>query len=146
MTKKAQKTEITIHGRIPEPFTKQKINSMINKILLQNKSSAKSIGLAFVSESKIADVNKKYRRKELPTDVLSFAYHASKNPKKDIEGDILICPTFIKKDLKDSEISFNEQLKRLLVHGILHLSGLDHAKASEAKQMFAKQEKILQAL
>jgi probable rRNA maturation factor len=146
MNKKVNNLEITIHGQVPVPFTKQKINTMIKKILKLHKSTATSIGVAFVSETKMSAYNKDYRKLNKPTDVLSFAYHKSKNLKKNIEGDIIICSTFIKKDIKGSEITFKEQLSRLLVHGILHLTGLDHAKDKEAVEMFAKQEKLLQAL
>jgi len=146
MNKDSLKTEIVIHGKIPSDFTERKIKKMIEKTLTLAKSTATSIGIVFVGPKKMQSLNKEYRKKDKPTDVLSFAYHKSKKPNKGIEGDIIICPSYVKTDIKNSEIRFSDQINRLLIHGVLHLSGLDHAKDAEAKSMFAKQEKIFKAL
>jgi len=146
MKTNTQPPEITIHGKIPVGFTDQKIKNLISKILRMANLSAVSIGIAFVGPLKMSEYNKLYRKKNRPTDVLSFAYHKSKKPAQNIEGDIIICPAFVRSDIKGGDILFGEQLKRLLIHGILHLSGLDHVKETQAKKMFLKQEKILKAL
>ncbi|MDF1497470.1 MAG: rRNA maturation RNase YbeY [Patescibacteria group bacterium] len=143
MKQLSKQPEINIHGKIPSIFSEQKIKNIVVKTLRLSKSSALSIGIAFVGPVKMSSYNKLYRKKNKPTDVLSFAYHKSKKPNQNIEGDIIICPSFVKSDIKGSVVKPDEQLKRLLIHGILHLSGLDHAKDDEAEQMFAKQEKIL---
>ncbi|MBD3281178.1 rRNA maturation RNase YbeY [Candidatus Uhrbacteria bacterium] len=139
------KTEISIHGRVPAPFSKQKITAMIREILAQAKIDAQSIGLSFAGQAKMQTYNRAYRKKNKPTDVLSFAY-APRRKSEGLEGDIIICPAYVKQDIKNSDTPFTEQMKRLLVHGVLHLAGMDHAKEADAKKMFTKQEKILRTL
>lgn len=136
--------EITIHGKAPAPFSKQKISRIMRKILRLIKVEKYSIGIAFVSEAKIAVHNKSYRKKDKPTDVLSFRYSSTDNTY--LEGDIIICPAYVKKDIKKNGTDFKEQVKRLLVHGSLHLLGMDHAEDPEAYNMFTKQEELLTQL
>ncbi|MBI4709236.1 MAG: rRNA maturation RNase YbeY [Candidatus Portnoybacteria bacterium] len=94
----------------------------------------KEISLVFVDEKKIQEINKKYRRKNKPTDVLSF------------EGlnEVFICPQVVAKQARELGVSFESELMRVLVHGILHLIGHDHEKsAKEAEKMRKIEEKIL---
>ncbi len=137
--------EITVQGKTPVPFSKQEINNIMRKILHLIKVKKYSIGIAFVSEAKITVYNKAYRKKDKPTDVLSFLYPSAVS-KAFLEGDIIICPAYVKKDIKKSGADFAKQIKRLLAHGTLHLLGMDHATSSEADVMFARQEQILTQL
>ena len=143
---KSNSGEISIRGKIPSGFSDRKIKNIILKALRLSNSTACSIGLAFVGPAKMSSYNKLYRNKNKPTDVLSFAYHKSKKSNRDIDGDIIICPSFVRSDIKNSDIAYNNQLSRLIIHGILHLSGLDHVTDTETEIMFNKQEKILKAL
>lgn len=140
------KIEIQIKGRIPAGFSESAIKGIIKKILNSGKFTAESIGIAFVTVDKIVSLNQTYRKINKPTDILSFAYHESKNPRQNIEGDIIICPKYVKDDLIGTDIDFTTQIKRLLIHGILHLAGYDHAKDVDEKKMFALQEKLLNDL
>jgi len=138
--------EIEVSGRVPRGFSRIKIRNMLMKIAKQEKLTLSGVGVAFVGEEQIRNFNKKYRRMDKPTDILSFAYHNQKTPKKNIQGDLIICPAYIKKDIKNSAITITNQIKRLFVHGLLHLAGYDHAKEKEAKHMFQKQEKLLKTI
>lgn len=141
---KGTKPDINIMGRVPVPFSKQKINSIVLKILKTASIEASAIGLSFVSKDRMKTLNNKYRNLDKPTDVLSFLYNQDK--KTGIEGDIVICPSYVKDDIKNTETLFSAQIKRLLIHAILHLSGMDHKTATEAKRMFSKQERLLKNL
>jgi probable rRNA maturation factor len=140
------KIEIQVAGRIPKGFTESSIKKMIIQILDLAKLSAESIGVAFVAVDKITKLNKQYRKINKPTDVLSFAYHETKNPRRNMEGDIIICAKYVKDDIIKANIDFTTQIKRLLVHGVLHLAGFDHMHDNQEKKMFALQEKILKKL
>ncbi len=146
MKTNSTKIEIQIKGKIPAGFSESGIKGIIKKILISGKLSAESIGIAFVTVDKIAGLNKTYRKINKPTDVLSFAYHESKNPRHNIEGDIIICTKYVKDDWVGTDIDFTTQIKRLLIHGILHLAGYDHAHDLEEKKMFALQERLLKTL
>jgi 4-hydroxy-3-methylbut-2-enyl diphosphate reductase len=93
------------------------------------------ISIALVDKNKMAELNQQYRQKNGPTDVLSFCYE--KNKKK-LEGEIIICPTIIKKNAAEDKIEFEEELSRNIIHGILHIVGYEHGG-----EMFNLQNNIL---
>ena len=106
------------------------------------------IGLALVSDKKIHELNKKYRKKNKPTDVLSFAYTEGKNiawTKSDLlqMGDIFISIDTAKKQAKEHKHSLQKELCILFTHGILHLFGFDHGNDKEEAEMEKWAKKIL---
>lgn len=128
------------------------LNLMINNICdyfltkkLRNKSelSAKNeLTLAFLGKYEMQKINKTFRNKNKPTDILSFA-SADRNSL----GELLICPEIIKKQAKQQKHTFNDELQYMLIHGILHLLGYDHElSAKEEKLMFRIQEQCFRAL
>lgn len=101
-------------------------------------SKIKDLSVALIAPSEMARLNEKYRKKKGPTDVLSFGGVGD-----EIE-EVVICPEQVQANALESGESFRRELARVLVHGILHLSGYDHEKKkSEAEIMFALQEKYL---
>ncbi len=114
-------------------LTKEKIDLPYFKNIAQNvlkkEGFEKKISIVFIKESEIKKINKQYRNKDNPTDVLSFDY-----------GEVIVCPEFVKKNSSD----YNKELVRVFLHGILHLIGYDHEKSQkEAKIMFEKEEQYL---
>ena len=137
-------------------YTRSRIDSkaiqkIINFTLRKLDSVGSKIDVFFVSEKTISDINQKYREINHPTDVLSFAERDRKekfiNPAltNNFLGDIYLCPAWIKKQATRQGINFEEELTRVLIHGILHLIGYEHVGVSEekAKEMFQKQEEIV---
>jgi probable rRNA maturation factor len=100
--------------------------------------SGLSIYLVFVSTETIKDLNSKFRDKNKPTDVLSFA------PNEDgFLGELVFCPDVISSQAKDNNHSENLEFNYLLIHGVLHLLGFDHEESQvEAKEMFALQDHV----
>ncbi len=99
----------------------------------------------------ITGINKKYRRKNRPTDVISFAYREdpipSLNGQKMPLGDIYLSLEKAYDQAAEYGVTFDEELKRLLVHGILHLTGYDHERSKkDASIMKNKEEEILNGL
>ncbi len=77
------------------------------------------LSFAFVSKNKIKFLNKTYRKKDEPTDILSF-------PLSKKDGEILICKDIAKIKAKKFEMTFQDYLLFLVIHGMLHLKGLEH--------------------
>ncbi|OGN02108.1 MAG: rRNA maturation RNase YbeY [Candidatus Yanofskybacteria bacterium RIFCSPHIGHO2_01_FULL_43_42] len=113
-----------------------------------------SLSVNLVREKKIQELNKKYRHKDKPTDVLSFPLRDKVIIKSGLSlgclslvadlGDIFICLPIAKNEAKRENITIKEKLARLVVHGFLHLQGYDHEKSEkDAKKMFHLEEKIL---
>lgn len=105
----------------------EKIKSLKNDIL----GKKYSLSIAFVNEKKSQEINKKYRGKNKPTNVLSFAL----SPK---EGEIILCRSVIQKEAKEKKFgkNFRELVLFLVIHGMLHLKGLLHSSTMEKAENF----------
>ncbi len=113
------------------------------------------MSINFVDEEKSNEINKKYRDKDRPTDVISFAIEDGEDlldystfeddPEfsEDI-GDLFMCPSVIMRHSKDYGTGWDREFGYTLVHGFLHLNGYDHIKPDEAKVMFKIQGKVLE--
>lgn len=104
-----------------------------------NISRKKEINLLFCGIDKIKQLNKQYRGKKGPTDVLSF-YGYDGN----ILGDIAICCEVARKKAKKLEMDENEYMLFLIVHGFLHLLGYNHDTVQDYEAMVSIQKQILQ--
>ena len=92
------------------------------------KLKPQSAALAFVTDAEIARLNKKYRKKNKPTDVLSFpAQSAQPSPNKNrFLGDIAIAPAVARRYAKKNGRTLQSEICILILHGLLHLLGYDH--------------------
>ncbi len=105
----------------------------IARIVLAKEKSKLILSVALVNSYRIKELNRKYRRKNRPTDVLSFQYGK--------EGEIVICLSEVRKNAKNFNSTFKKELKKVLIHGVLHLLGENHEKTEkEAKKMQKKEE------
>jgi len=104
------------------------------------------LSIALVSDPQIKRLNKLYRNKDKPTDVLSFPI-GEKVEDWLILGDIVISVDTAKRQAKELGHSLEEELKRLLVHGLVHLLGYDHELGGEEeKKFFELEEFVLKGL
>jgi probable rRNA maturation factor len=109
------------------------------------------ISVTFVTNERIQEVNRDYRDKDQPTDVISFALEEMGEGEIEILGldqprmlgDIIISIPRTKEQAQDYGHSFMRELGFLAVHGFLHLLGYDHMTEADEKEMFTKQKEIL---
>jgi probable rRNA maturation factor len=103
------------------------------------------ISIVLCDNAFIHPLNKMYREKDRPTDVLSFSQREGEfaNPNDPVLGDVILSLEQASIQAKERSIPFTQELSLLLVHGILHLLGYDHIKEDEAEIMEAKERKIL---
>ena len=96
----------------------------------------------------MSKVNREYRDIDGPTDVLSFEqgdeYLDDDGKKWFMAGDILISLDTLAFNAKEFDVSADEELKRLVIHGVLHLDGMDHETNDPGEPMLVRQEEILQ--
>lgn len=108
------------------------------------------LSILFCDATFIHGLNRQYRDKDEATDVLSFeqgdSYTGPEGEKRWLAGDIVISLDGLERNVADFGVSRDEELKRLIVHGILHLSGLDHPDNDPAQPMLKLQEESLAAL
>jgi len=105
------------------------------------------IDLVLISDERMQDLNKEFRSKDSPTDVISFAYLDVTDYEFDmgeiIVGDIFISVDTAKRQAKENGHSVREELAILFVHGLLHCFGFDHQTDGEEKKMDKWAKKIL---
>ena len=101
------------------------------------------ISVLICDNTTIKALNNKFRNKNESTDVLSFNQELI--PLDDViyAGDIVISLETVKQHADIFNVGIDEELKRVLIHGILHLKGLDHKTNSKEENMLILQEKIL---
>jgi probable rRNA maturation factor len=97
------------------------------------------LSIVLASDPQIKRLNKLYRNKDKPTDVLSFPIGEKVNGWL-ILGDIVISVDTAKRQAKELGYSLEEELKRLLVHGLVHLLGYDHELGGEEEKKFFELE------
>ncbi|MFC1891772.1 rRNA maturation RNase YbeY [Thermodesulfobacteriota bacterium] len=121
---------------------------MMTKVLKDLDCNDRELSVLFTDNDYIAGLNKQYRNKEGPTNVLAFPMSGGES--SDVEsgmlGDVVISvDTAITESLDIGE-SIKTTIYRLLIHGILHLLGFDHERSSEDEEIMQKEEKRLFAL
>ena len=103
------------------------------------------VTLVFVSDRKIRELNRDFRQKNQPTDVLSFpGDRDSITGDPGHLGDVIISVETAQRQADEAEATLNEEILRLLVHGLLHLKGYRHDDAAERRKMRDRERRIIQ--
>jgi len=124
----------------PKIYIKKKIKKLSKLNLFKKKPKNHTIFLT--NNKKMKALNKKFRNKNNPTDVLSFPFQKKMNYKKNIYlGDVAISYEIINKRSKNS--NFFLEFDKMWIHGYLHLLGHDHKKKKDFTKMKKLEEKIL---
>lgn len=121
-------------------------------IAAEGKPANTEVSIAFVDDEAIADLNERYRGKAGPTDVLSFECDTvadglpdallAQDPVFEL-GDIIIAPDVAEEHAREYGQALADEVKLLVVHGILHLCGYDHEDDAEAQVMEARESELL---
>jgi probable rRNA maturation factor len=107
------------------------------------------LSLLFCGDDFIQTLNRDYRGKDEATDVLSFCMGDTVEEEGKtlfLAGDIVISLPALARNAGEFSVSQDEEMRRLIIHGILHLSGLDHADNDPAQPMLQEQERILASI
>jgi probable rRNA maturation factor len=92
-----------------------------------SQTSGRFLTIAFVSDKKMRLFNKTFRGKDTTTDVLSFPFEAEEFEAGDNNlGDIFISLEQAKRQAEENNLTFEREIRQLILHGILHLCGFDH--------------------
>lgn len=111
------------------------------------------LSLTFVTNAEIQEINRDYRGKDMPTDVISFALEETGEGEVEIKGadvelprvlgDIIISVERTSEQATEYGHTFERELGFLAVHGFLHLLGYDHMNEADERRMFSRQEEVL---
>ncbi|MEG0301602.1 rRNA maturation RNase YbeY [Cetobacterium sp.] len=131
-----------------EFIKEEEVQEYIHEVLNDEFESEKPVYLsvALVGNEDIQRINRDFRDKDQPTDVISFAYHETEDymiGPYDTLGDIIISLERVEEQCKEYNHSFRREFFYVLTHGMLHLLGYDHIDEEDKKEMRAREEEIL---
>jgi probable rRNA maturation factor len=124
--------------RIPKP----KALAALAAAVLKAEGRQGLVNLVFCQDSEVRRLNRQFRNLDKVTDVLSFHYGEEDEP-GEVWGEIYIASLQAQKQAPRWKNTFFNELRRLVVHGALHLAGYDHLKASERLIMRAREDHYL---
>lgn len=130
------------------------VREYLDKVLAELSLNNVEFSVSFIDEDHMHDMNKEFRNIDDSTDILSFAAEdeedgftfISAGRRKRVLGDILICPQVLSRNAASFGVTENEELRRLLIHGVLHLSGDNHSTNDPSEPMLIRQEAVLKKL
>ncbi len=133
------------------------LRTLVRNALRSEGRTVGEVGLALADDALLRALNRDYRGLDKATDVLSFGYdetgeplspstdgaavHASK--RTPVHGDLVISLDRVRAQARRFRVSEGEELARLVVHGALHLAGLDHERPAERRAMRAREDAVL---
>ena len=127
-------------------FTEKKI--MSQSCLVNYKPKTVSFDIVFVNNDEIHRINREYREKDSPTDVITFALFADSdvNERYILDGDINLGEIIVSLDkietqAQENNVNFRDELYYIIAHGILHLLGFDHLCEEDYNFMVENQNK-----
>jgi len=113
--------------------------------VLRGERRRAALSISFVGRDRMRALNADWRGTARPTDVLAFPLAG---PGGSLAGDIYICPWVAAREARARRIPLTQELRRLVVHGVLHVLGFEHPEggAREASAMWRRQERYVRAL
>lgn len=124
------------------PIEKQRLNRWIKEIALGYGRSIGDIAYVFCNNERILEINQQYLKHDYYTDIITFDY----TEKKKIAGDIFISIETVRSNAQEFEVSFDEELHRIIIHGILHLCGNNDKSPEQRQEMTQKENLALEVL
>ena len=131
---------------LPLPSWTVAAENFVKKVLDKLGRKNWEVSVLFCNNSYIRSLNAQYRSKDEPTDVLSFPLGERSPGGRYVAGDIVVSLDALEENARFFRVSPDEELRRLLVHGILHLCGEDHRTNKAKEPMLQTQEEILASL
>jgi probable rRNA maturation factor len=127
-------------------LNRTKIRKWISLIAQNEDFKVGNISVVFVDDAYILQMNVDYLDHNYFTDIITFDYTAITKSGKKVSGDLFISLDTILKNSQDYGVSFHNELCRVIIHGILHLSGYHDKSDAEFDQMKRKEEECLAIL
>lgn len=148
-----------------EPVDTRRWSKLAHDVLVASGVRGEAeLSILFVDETAMAELNLRFLGRDGPTDVLSFpidddvvllgprsADSLGPGPSVEIEpsdapallGDVVVCPTVARRNAPGHAGTYDDEVALLVVHGVLHVLGMDHVDAEEAEAMEARERELL---
>ena len=129
------------------PVARERVASLAERVLRAERVRDATVSVAFVTERRIAALNREHLGHAGATDVISFGFERV-GSSAEVVGDVYIAPGVARRNARAHGRRIREELLRLVVHGVLHVVGHDHPVDDSRYQsrMWKRQEQLLRAL
>lgn len=139
---------LELNNKTKEKFSKKILSNVFKDTIISAEmpcleEKTIELSVAMVAEDEMQELNCRYRRKKIPTDVLSFGEYEKKQQicrekKSEIFlGELVLCPEYIARNAREDKETFEYAMQYIVSHGILHLLGFGHGK-----KMFSLQREV----
>lgn len=115
-------------------------------LALEGRRPRGEVCIRIVDPEESRTLNREYRGKDKPTNVLSFPFEAPPGIPLDLIGDLVICAPVVQQEAQEQGKKPLDHWAHMVIHGTLHLLGFDHIKEDEAEQMEALERALLARL
>lgn len=121
------------------------LRAIVARVLKAESRRSGEIGIRLAVDRELRELNRRWRRIDRATDVISFAYDEDEPDAatRPVAGDLVVSMDRVEAQAKRFRVTPGAELARLVVHGVLHLCGHDHAKPGERREMRAREEAAL---
>lgn len=127
----------------PDARAAAAIRSLVRLALAAHGRRAGEISVTIADDALLRDLNRRYRGLDRATDVLSFGYDAG--GAAPVDGDLAVSRDRVRVQARRYRVSAGRELARLIVHGALHLTGLDHDTATKRRAMRGVERAVMRA-
>ena len=121
------------------PLDTSVINNWIENAVLSLGYSLKNLSFVFCDDEYLKNINVKYLGHDYYTDVISFDYSTEEG----LVGDVFISIERVRENANNFKVSFNEELFRVIIHGVLHLCGFNDKTEKEIKEIRRRENYFL---
>lgn len=129
-------------------FNEGVVVELLEKLCLILNISNKEIEITLCTDELITYLNENYKNKKGVTDILSFTYDSDDFPQGESEfvhlGELYLSIPAVKQNCINHNVIFEDEIKRLIIHGVLHLQKHTHASYQNTEPMLIKQEELLE--
>jgi len=123
----------------PISLNEDDLNNWITKVCTSENHSFSDVALIFCSDDYLLEVNRTHLDQDYYTDIITLDYTEN----QEVSGDLFISIDRVKENAQSFEVSFEHELHRVIIHGILHLCGYKDKSESEEKMMRSKENDAL---
>jgi len=131
--------------KVDKPLS-DKLNHAFELICVEEGLSNCSVNIKIVDNNEIENLNKKFRNKDRPTNVLSFTNEDISRRITNNLGDIAISYEYVERESKEQDKKFDDHIVHMFIHGIYHILGFDHKDDPMADKMENKEIVLLKKL
>lgn len=123
----------------------ERLKQLCQKVLIEENSDL-PVNVIFTGDSEVRELNRDYRHKDKTTDVLSFPWEQDPEDLEFMDeedkllGELYISVPQVERQAPRFDTTFEEEMQRVTIHGLLHLLGFDHIKTADRKIMRAREE------